>query len=289
MKRNIFDKVVDRIDLYRERIYNSSRIDRKSYFLCARTFAADDDYWLGVAAHIRRVAEDDSDNFFRDPEVILHLASENYRLGYELLERIRSHPKGSELLHKCNMSAWGSPYVFRRYPFASTTTLSHIANLLSLYDFFGGIPTTVLDFGGGYGGFARSLSQVVPSAVIRIVDIPDMLVVSRLYLEGTSNFGGFEFLDSLDSVNPGDPGIFNASFSFSEVPLARRGSIEEFIISRVSGAHIIFQPLFNGISNISYMRHFRERLESKGWEVEVGNYAWYGSNSVSLLRGRRVK
>jgi len=147
---NLFNKISKIIELKNEIYYNSLRINRRATRASNnKSFPSGDPYWLNVARLIKEVAENDQANFFRYPEVILHLASENSSLGYMLLDKISSHPLGRSILNKCSTPPWGAPFLLSKYPFVSPTTLSHIANILSIYDCFGGENSTILDFGGG--------------------------------------------------------------------------------------------------------------------------------------------
>lgn len=287
---NVFTKINNKLKTYKkqkkEDIYNRTRIDRFEFSQdIKKSFPVGDSYWLHVARHIRSIAESDEVNFFRDPEVILHLASENSSLGYRLLDKIRSHPQGSNILNKCTTPPWGAPFLLKNYPFVSPTTASHIANTLSIYDLCGQEISSILDFGGGYGGLARCIATLNPDIKITIFDLPEMHYVQNKFLDATTSFGNYHFSSKVDTLESINFDVFNASFSLSEVPLTDRDIIEKFIMNNFKSVHIIFQDNFNGIDNIEYMCHFKKRLEARGWVIEILKYDWYGWSSAWVLRG----
>jgi hypothetical protein len=286
----LLNKIFNRIARYRkekkERDYNSARVDRRDFQEgINKPFPAGDVYWLNVAKHIKSVAEDKQENFFRDPEVILHLASENSVLGYRILNKIRLHPLGNSFINKCSTPAWGAPFILQNYPFLSPTTASHIANILSIYDSWDQKISSILDFGGGYGGFARCMAMLDPDIEINIVDLPEMQYVQNKFLSATTSFGNYRYFGDIDDLVAVNVDVFNASFSFSETPLRYREKVEKFIIKNSKSVHIIFQSVFNGIDNLEYMDQFRKRLEKHGWLVCIKKYDWYGWDSAWLLSG----
>ncbi|MBF9020227.1 hypothetical protein HKCCA1058_05890 [Rhodobacterales bacterium HKCCA1058] len=287
---NTSSRIIKKILTYKkeknEIKFNSARLDRRNFQGSVnKAFPAGDTYWLDVAKHIRSVAEHGHENFFRDAEVILHLASEDAFLGYELLKKIRLHPIGEHILNKCGTPAWGAPFILQDYPFVSPTTASHIANILSIYDTCGQEISSILDFGGGYGGFARCLATLDPKLEVNIFDLVEMQYVQKKYLNDTTSSGNYNFFSNIEDLDCINVDVFNASFSFSETPLIHRERIEKYIIQNTNSAHIIFQPQFNGIDNLEYMDSFRKRLESCGWFVNIKKYDWYGRDAVFLLIG----
>jgi len=247
-------------------------------------------YWNVISKRILDASNhNDGKNFFQDRDVILHLASENINLGYKLVNKIRSHPHGEGLLNKCTTPSWGSPFLLKKYPFASPTTLSHLANLLSIYDSFGQelkLYKSFVDFGGGYGGLARCLHQISKKINISIVDLITMQHVQKKYLNHTLDLDDrINFFKNINELNDNYE-IFNASFSFSEISLEKRRDVENFVIEKCSKLHIIFQSNFNDIDNKKYMNDFSIRLKGEGWQVSIKPYDWYGWDSTSVMTAK---
>jgi hypothetical protein len=273
-KKILANRLKRKIDSWLESSFNRSRLDRNPVAQIALGPIERQDYWASVGRRIKEVSETQERSFFHDPVVILHLASENYRLGYRLIEKIYAHPLGQDLLNRCGTPSWGSPYLLRKYPFLSPTTASHIANLLSIYDHFGSRFSSILDFGGGYGGLARCISQVGDVKNIYVCDIPDMIDVQRRYLEKTLESHKVEFFSDINILEC-EFNIFNASFSFSEMPIEDRLKVEDQIIKYAGAAHIIFQPSFNGVDNEQHMNKFKCRLKASGWKAIIIKYEMY--------------
>ena len=238
------------------------------------------DYWSEVAIEICRASNHEGGKqFFKSPIVINHLASEDHELGYKLLNKIQAHPLGFGLLNKCSTPPWGTPYLLRRYPFLSPTTASHIANILAIQDVFTLDVSNFknfIDFGGGYGGLARCILQTSNSTDVSIIDLPNMHKVQRNYLSSTTNLiKNIKFYSLPNELEQLEYDIFNASFSMSEVPLARRVEIENLIFNKCIRCFIIFQDNFNGINNNSYMFELNKKLLDNGWHVVIEKYKWY--------------
>jgi hypothetical protein len=289
--KKFLKKLVNKYNVISENKFNQNRSDRFGYKKSQENkyFPKGEGYWLAVAADIKATAQVDEENFFRDPAVILHLASENPTLGYRILEKIKSHPLGRQVLSKCGTPAWGAPFLLRKYPFLSPTTASHIANILSIYDSFGKNISSIIDFGGGYGGFAQCVAKLDKNIDIEIIDMPEMLYVQSRYLECTTSSYNCEFNNDIDQLISDRYEIFNASFSFSEVSVNDRSRIEDFIINKLMGVHIIFQSSFNGVDNIKYMNEFKIRLEQHDWRVTIEQYDWYGWSDAFVLTGLSKK
>jgi putative sugar O-methyltransferase len=106
-------------------------------------------------------------------------------------------------------------------------TQVHVANLHAfgllgaLGDKSAGRTVTVVEIGGGYGALAYRLLRLVPNVRMIIVDLPESLAFSSIYL--TTLFPGLdcEFVDAGGSVTLGRPGISfvsNAAFGPGLVP-----------------------------------------------------------------------
>ena len=277
---------------FNEFIFNKNIITREKYTKVSKInfFPKGENYWISVASEISRAADlNNGKYFFLNKTVILHLASQNSYLGYRLLDKIRSHFKGEELLNKCTTPSWGSPFLLKKYPFASPTTLSHLANLLSIYDSFGQelkLYKSFVDFGGGYGGLARCLHQISKKINISIVDLITMQQVQKNYLNHTLDLDyRIIFFKNINELKDNYE-IFNASFSFSEISLEKRRDVENFIITKCERLHIIFQSNFHDIDNKKYMNDFAIRLKAEGWQVSIKPYDWYGWDSTSVMTAK---
>ena len=249
-------------------------------------------YWDVISKRIIEASNyNDGKNFFQDPDVVLHLASENVNLGYKLINKIRSHSHGEDMLNKVRTPAWGSPFLLKNYPYLSPTTASHLANLLSIEECFNKKITefrSILDFGGGYGGLVQCINQLSNSTNISIVDISDMIEVQKKYLSKTGFLKNINFYSDLNNISDKQFEIFNASFSMSEINSNERNRIKNFIEKNCLRVHIIFQENFNEINNLSFFENFASELKLNNWEVSLVNYKWYEWANTRLLYGKNL-
>ena len=212
-------------------------------------------------------------------------------MGYKFIKKIRGHKLGEELLNKCQTPRWGSPFLLKRFPFLSPTTASHLANIISIYDSFGKEFRNykqVVDFGGGYGGLAKCLCEISNNIQVNIIDLPRMLEVQKKYIHKTSDFKKRIFFYKNVNFLKNKYCLFNASFSFSEMPLVQRKNIENFIINKCKRIHIVFQNNFNSVDNIKYMKKFALKLRARNWKVSFKPYG-YGSGSKYVMYGNYKK
>ena len=289
---NFQKKIKNKLNYFLETKFNKNIIYGKSYRpLKIKKYPKDNNYWNAISLEIERAASSKNEKyFFYNWLVMLHLAGVDYSLGYKFLNKIKNHVLGEELLNKCQTPPWGSPFLLKKFPFLSPTTASHLANIISIHDAFGDKFKNfknVVDFGGGYGGLARCLCEISKNTHINIVDIQRMLKIQKKYIVKTSNFEKrISFLNNVNLLK-GKYCLFNASFSFSEVPLVHRKNIENFIINKCNRLHIIYQDNFNNMDNIKLMNEFALRLKSKKWKIFFKPYG-YGSNSKFIMYGIRI-
>jgi len=288
----MFYKIKNKLNQLSEKKFNQNIIDRNKKKISKKKFTNTKDYWNTVSYEILKAANPKNEKyFFRNWAVILHLASEDYKLGYKFIDKIKSHKLGDELLNKCQTPAWGSPFLLKKFPFLSPTTASHLVNLISIYDAFNDDFNNykhVIDFGGGYGGLAKCFCEISKNIKINIIDLERMLKVQKKYILKTSNYQKrVFFFKNIKSLNK-KYCLFNASFSFSEVPLNERKNIERLIMNKCKRLHIIFQDKFNGVDNIKYMNEFALKLKEKNWKIFFKPYG-YESHSKFIMCGVNKK
>jgi hypothetical protein len=164
----------------------------------------------------------------------------------------------------------------------------HLINIISIHDCFGKNffnYKTIVDFGGGYGGLARCLCQLTNNLIINIVDLPKMLKVQKKYLNLTSNFNNHVRFNSNVKSLKGRYDLFNASFSFSEMPENKRLTVENFILAKCNSFHIIYQSNFDNINNVNYMDNFAKKARSNKWKVFIKPYKYHESDNKYIMYG----
>jgi hypothetical protein len=286
-------KIENKLNKISETSFNKNIIDRKKFSNVKKIkIKKNINYWNVVSKEIQKAANNKNEKyFFRNWAVILHLASEDHSLGYKFIKKIKDHKIGEELLSKCQTPNWGSPFLLKKFPFLSPTTASHLVNIISIYDSFGNEfkkYKNIVDFGGGYGGLAKCLCEISDNFKINIIDLPKMLEIQKKYIIKTSNFKKRIFFNkNFDSLS-GRYCLFNASFSFSEVPLNQRKIIENFIKNKCKRIHIIYQNNFNDVDNIEYMKKFALKLRNKNWKISFKPYG-YEAESKYIMYGKYKK
>jgi hypothetical protein len=83
------------------------------------------------------------------------------------------------------------------------------------------VPYDVLEIGGGYGGFARTLKSRCPTARIWLVDLPESLQFAELYL--CTAFPGARIIRLDESVS--NPSVLDDA-DFVLVPLEKRAALD---------------------------------------------------------------
>lgn len=285
----IFKKLLYKINTLLDKKFNEDIFFRikQSNNKNSITFDKNENYWIAVAQEILKSANiNNGKKFFQNKAVLDHLSSDYADLGYEILRKIKNHPFGDEILNICQTPPWGSPFLLRKFPSLSSTTATHLANILSINDAFDmkiEEYKSFVDFGGGYGGLARCILQLNTNIDLSIIDFKQMTDLQQLYLKKTLRTKlPINFYTNIDQLNKKYE-IFNACFSFSETPLVLRETIEYKIFNNFEKLHIIFQERFNDIDNLKYMEAFSNKLRNKGWQVSLDQYKWYRSKSKYLL------
>jgi hypothetical protein len=264
--------------LFRDGFYKYHKIDYSS------AFGTDISYWDTVSNHIHEAVMSNNEiPFFHNQYVVDHLSSTDPALGYALLNYIRKSPSGNHLLNLSQTPPWGSPFLLKKFPTHSPTTLSHIANICALESCLNSPISTihqVLDFGGGYGGLARCFLSSNNTVNITIFDSPVMLEVQKLYLHATtSDYSRVRFESSLDSLQDSMFDIFNATFSLSETPLEIRNKVIDYALGHCRNIFIVFQASFGQYSNQQYFTQLESQLLDNYWKPTIHRYSPYATRS----------
>jgi len=90
----------------------------------------------------------------------------------------------NDLQHFCE-SRVGGPALESRVLRCSSNTLGHLFYLVRIWERHFHIlskPHIVIEFGGGYGSLARIYRKLIPNVTYVIIDLPEFLILQRLYL-----------------------------------------------------------------------------------------------------------
>jgi putative sugar O-methyltransferase len=79
----------------------------------------------------------------------------------------------------------GKPYLECTQLGVSSSTLAalyYLVRLESIWGVFANPPTVITELGGGYGNFARIITEALPGTTLVIIDLPELLGIQHLFL-----------------------------------------------------------------------------------------------------------
>lgn len=162
----------------------------------------------------------------------------------------------------------GDPYRSIWYPRSSGNQMHHCYSLAfylkrtgkKISDF-----DQIVEFGGGYGGFARVCRRFGFDGHYTIFDFSEMLFIQSYYLEQCHDIDyldgpkSYRFISCTDDLRvdefDNEKILFVALWSLSEAPILLRQSFEPFL-ERSYGILVAFQDSFAGIDNQPYFSNF---------------------------------
>jgi hypothetical protein len=137
----------------------------------------------------------------------------------------------------------------------------------------------VVEFGGGYGSFARLAFRLGFRGAYHVHDFPEFAALQRYYLRSVTVARGEDLppgfttsADQADTPPPrADDGLFVALWSLSETPpTAREPWIDP--IGGASAALLAFQHEFEGTDNRAWFQELCERTPQLRWTIsEIGH------------------
>jgi hypothetical protein len=172
----------------------------------------------------------------------------------------------------------GCPPPFPALPSSSSNLIHHAYHVhrlrettgRSLEDF-----GQIVEFGGGYGSFARLAGRLAFRGRYHVYDFPEFAALQRYYLGSVASTRhdaaiADQFAASPDAsdVPPGDPtaGLFVALWSLSETPVAQR---EPWIAAMRSASSVLlaFQHEFEGADNRAWFAGLTDQIPELDWVV----------------------
>jgi plasmid stabilization system protein ParE len=187
----------------------------------------------------------------------------------------------------------GCPPSYPALPSSSANLIHHAFHVQrlrevsgrSLEDF-----TQIVEFGGGYGSFARLAFRLGFTGVYHVHDFPEFAALQDYFLRSVLAARGQEtpvtFTASADSAHApapdGDAGLFVGLWSLSETPLAER---EPWIdaIDGASAALLAFQDEFEATDNRAWFEALQTTAPRLRWTIS--EIAHLPGNSYAI--GRR--
>jgi hypothetical protein len=174
----------------------------------------------------------------------------------------------------------GNPLPWPMYPQSSANLIHHTYHVWVLENATGmkiGDFDRVVEFGGGYGGFTRTLCRLGFKGTTQVFDFPELNALQRFYVaalteadtDGTmaGAIDRARFVsekEDLDLPSSTDKSLFVAMWSISETPVAFR---EEWVDTMSACSHILigFQARFYDVDNKQWFTELTERLSDYTW------------------------
>jgi hypothetical protein len=186
----------------------------------------------------------------------------------------------------------GCPPSYPGHPASSANLIHHAFHVerlrevtgYSLQDF-----AQIVEFGGGYGSFARLAFRLGFTGAYHVHDFPEFAALQRYYLRSVATVHGnglaAGFTASADRPDAPAPdrerGLFVALWSLSETPLAERTPWID-AIGGASAALLAYQHEFEGADNRAWFEDLRTRAPQLRWSF--AEIAHLPGNSYAIAR-----
>jgi hypothetical protein len=145
-------------------------------------------YWAAQKARFgRTLIRDLPETFLDDPIIRPNMVRRGWAEAQCHEEAyLRSRPlELRRRIAQFRESRVGGPFLESKFLRCSATSLGHLYYIVRITEAFSQCLAkqhAVIEFGGGYGSFARAYSLLIAPAAYTIVDFPEFLVIQQLYL-----------------------------------------------------------------------------------------------------------
>ena len=237
--------------------------------------------WNDFQLRIRRESFDEQGglraDFLRHGILAGAMHCPQFQLGRLIWRRLASDPFGSLLLARVQASPVGAPVLLPQHHLWSTVdlqTLLYVQLWKSLLgvDAAGEVPFHFVDFGGGYGLFARAIAMLGQDNTVDVVDLPVVSRVQELYHAETLNSqqrARISYLDGVEEVQKGH--LFHSTYALSETTLPARERLVRDLVAGSSRFLIVYQDTF------------RDTLTGG----PIDNHAWFNGPFRELVPAHR--
>ncbi len=189
--------------------------------------------------------------------------------------------------------ATGCPPPYPAHPASSANLIHHAFHVQQLREIAGRSLedfTQIVEFGGGYGSFARLAFRLGFTGHYHVHDFPEFAALQRYYMRsafaarGAEPPAGFTVSAERAAAPAPDPrdGLFVALWSLSETPVPERAPWIE-TIGGASAALLAFQHEFEGADNRVWFQDLQIRVPQLRWSLS--EIAHLPGNSYAI--GRR--
>ncbi len=222
-------------------------------------------FWQARCAGLYRAAQhDDVKRFLQWPVMQPMVADEVLYIQQELNHLLWSQDWATRWAPALEESDVGSSPRMRGYPKTSPTLVHHAHHMQQFEESTGERISdcdTIVEFGGGYGGFCRLVYALGFRGTYIIYDLPELGALQRHFLRSIgfdmSRVKTVSAVEDLPEVS-GRVG-FVAAWSLNESPIEVR---EAFIplCRRADRFLVAHDAVFEGIDNAQYFQQWRQRL-----------------------------
>ena len=258
-------------------------------------------YWMTRAKTLAQLAKTmDPRDFLRWTNDLDHVENESFYLFYDLL---RAHPEWSRWQKLTRIEGWGNPHEFSRDLGTAPVPMQHAYTLMA-YERATGCKLTddidvVVEFGGGYGNFARMLRADGFRGRHIIIDLPHTREFQDAFLRlsGVPVYrGGLDYPDAVnlcvESYIPqilelahGKRVAFVAMWSLSEAPLELRAklfpalhaSCTKYLIQSQWPHHVMEPEISNADYFTAFMKESGKKFSDRWIDVDPG-FLWPARN-----------
>jgi hypothetical protein len=237
-------------------------------------------WWTGVRERlVRHVSADDPRAFLRWRTIIETMSVGNAPFVADELRALQaSDVWESTWRGVLEEDPTGCPVPYPDYRASSANLIHHAFHVQRLREVSGRSLeefAQVVEFGGGYGSFARLARRLGFTGAYHVHDFPEFAALQRYYLRSITTARGVDlpagFTVSADAAHTPPPdrdnGLLIALWSLSETPVAER---DQWVgaIAGASAVLIGFQHEFEGTDNRVWFQDLRRRAPQLRWTIE---------------------
>ena len=190
-----------------------------------------------------------SDRFFefrREPILRSILEHTTFDQGNIYLSNILNLGFDHKFVAQCTSNdVVGNPdlFYYENLGLVCPSTLRYANVLADLIIRFGDLAQmSIIEIGGGYGGQARIVKRLFPSCRYSIIDLPEVLLLTKRYLNESSPNSKYDFISAFDfDTNQSD--LILSNYAFSELNRDLQFKYISNIISKATHGYIIYNSI----------------------------------------------
>ena len=261
-----------------------------------------DDFQVEIARDAFRQGRLENE-FLRRKSVSRTVHPAQYRHGFEIVKKLKGSSFGKKLLIRVQESPFGHPYLIPSYPLLSSVGAQNLYYIFLMRDVLeidcieNGC--SIVDFGGGYGFFARAITILNESSFVQVIDLPIMTSIQAEYHANSLTKAQQARIRYHNSISISNDGLvcdelrqvfddqkfhFSATFSLSECGIEVRQRICSEIVRRSSSFLIAFQDKFGQVDNARFFdQEFRALCPQH--KMFLKNYD--GNPFAKIIMGKR--